>query len=101
MKTLEQIEKELFALKKQLVELETLKQKLTELPEKQRLAIYLHDKLCPHNHTDGCDWYYDCDKHGMPNFKHNTQQEWLRKATLLLNKTTYDIVIDIVEIIKS
>lgn len=27
--------------------------------ELKKVAALLHDQFCPHNHTDGCGWFYE------------------------------------------
>ena len=43
------------------------------------LAIAMHDKMCRHNHTDGCGWYYEIakGKHDWTRHEHN---HWLKAA---------------------
>ncbi len=74
-KTLEKQKEEI--LKK--IEEEKERQKLVE-PDKY-IAELLHGKLCNHNHTDGCGWFYDDGS-----WKEYTRKEYLEKANNLLSK---------------
>ena len=57
--------------------------KNTDLSDDQRLAIYLHKKMCTFNHTDGCGWFYHIhdNVHDWDEYSH---KEWLQKAQLVL-----------------
>lgn len=62
------------------------------LPENQRMAILLHDKLCHSNHTDQCGWYYEIDgiKHDWTGYAHKT---YLEKANKLIESgMTIDVM---------
>ena len=39
--------------------LEKEERRVAILTKEQRVADYLHDIFCHHNHTDGCGWFYD------------------------------------------
>lgn len=85
-------------------ELEELKNSLQEEKEKRRnlpyneetlyLAEVLHEKLCTHNHTDGCSWYYDDGS-----WSECSRQKYIKKATKLLKISDLVSLIDILEII--
>lgn len=66
-------------------QLDSAETKHNGLTNTQKLAIMLHNKLCKWNHTDGCGWYYHV-KDGLPTWEDYSQQEYLRKATLLCRK---------------
>lgn len=65
------------------------------LPENQRMAILLHEKLCKYDHTDQCSWYYEIDgiEHDWNRYQH---KEYLEKADKLISK---GINIDIMKIV--
>lgn len=50
--------KEIEKLKNQLKELEKEEKEFSSLSIDKQLAEQLHEKMCHHNHTDMCDWYY-------------------------------------------
>lgn len=66
--------------------LEKEEKKLLQQSPEAQLAIALHGALCHHNHTDGCGWYYAI-KDGLPTWEEYSQQEYLKRAHNLLNKT--------------
>jgi len=75
---------------KKIAELEAEKAKLIEeqkhltaLTLDQQVAIVLHDRLCRWNHTDGCGWFYFI-KNGVPTWQEHSQQDYLKKAALLI-----------------
>ena len=68
------------------IELKTAKEALAAyngLNEEERLAIYLHQHLCTHNHTDGCSWHYEI-KGQIHDFLSDTHARYLVKARQLL-----------------
>lgn len=63
------------------------------LPENQQMAIFLHDKLCLCNHTDGCAWYYEFN--GIEHkWNANTHMKYLKKAD---NIIAADIHMDVLQ----
>lgn len=40
-------------------EVDKEQKRVSLLTKEQRVAEYLHDIFCNHNHTDGCGWFYD------------------------------------------
>lgn len=40
----------------------------------ERLATWMHEKGCHHNHTDGCSWEYEADWTG------HAHKHWLEEA---------------------
>ena len=79
------IEKARAKLEEMSKQLDITENKHKELTSTQKLAIVLHNKLCKWNHTDGCGWYYHM-KDGLPTWADHSQQEYLKKATLLCLK---------------
>lgn len=61
---------------------------MEQLSPSQRLAITLHAKFCRHNHTDACDWYYNCKTIDgvsvVTNWNGHAQKEWVKKAEQLI-----------------
>lgn len=45
----------------------------------QRAAIYLHERECHWNHTDGCGWYYEVNK-GIHDWAGSTHLDYLEKV---------------------
>jgi len=72
--TLEELEKELVSTKDKIKMLETQKKAMLADVDTNsdtgQMAILLHSKLCKHNHTDGCDWFYGVSK-GVDDWKNN------------------------------
>jgi len=52
-------EKEIDELEKRIEKLKEEKKKLIDLSPEKRVAECLHKRLCVHNHTDGCGWFYE------------------------------------------
>lgn len=77
---------EIVALDNQIKDLQAKRAKLLLAPEMtvtQKLAVYLHQKLCRWNHTDGCGWYYAISD-GKHNWDEHTHNLYLNKASKLL-----------------
>ena len=75
---LDQIE----SLKVQVKKEEEKEVKSAHIPETQKeLAERLHKTLCRHNHTDGCDWFYDDGS-----WTESSRKNYLRKAGFLLGR---------------
>lgn len=51
---------------------------IAQSPDGQ-LAIFLHDKFCRLNHTDGCAWHYDFVK-GVHNWNGYEHRRYLQEA---------------------
>lgn len=49
------------------------------LTPEQKLAIVMHNTMCPHNHADGCGWYYEV-KNGIHDWRQPTHGLWLDRA---------------------
>ena len=69
------------------------------LPENERLAIWLHSKLCHHNHTDGCGFFYGV--HDLEDdWTEYAHAEYLEKANEALKVTeNMDMIKSIVDAI--
>jgi len=66
------------------------------LPDPQHLAILLHDKLCRHNHVEGCSWDYV--KLGEKDTWNDTPHlTYLVKANQMLVWVNFEIAKKIVE----
>lgn len=53
-------------------------------PQKE-LAVYLHDKLCNWNHTDGCGWHYFVKK-GVHDWTEASHARYLRSAEVVISR---------------
>ena len=63
------------------------------------LAEELHDRLCKHNHTDGCSWFYEFQGDG-PNWSAWAHEKYLAHAQRLTHfceahKITVEQALDI------
>jgi polyferredoxin len=77
-----------------------LREKYVEcLPKNKQIAVFLHSKLCHHNHTDYCGWYYEIN--GLDDdWSRSVHEEYLEKADKLLEVTgNTDMIKKIVEVI--
>lgn len=64
-----------------------------------QLAEQLHDRLCRHNHTDGCGWFYEIQG-GEPNWAEEAHDKYLAHAWRLTrfcqaHKITVEQALDI------
>lgn len=59
-----------------------------------RLAELIHGKLCRHNHTDGCGWYYE-QWDGLGD--KSTRNSYLEKANKILEKVTYKDALHVIQ----
>ncbi len=55
--------------------------KLSPQEQEHELATAIHGKLCHHNHTDGCDWFYG-DRWDQ---QFTAKYEYLKKARAMLD----------------
>ena len=90
---LNKLKDEIKKLEKEVVE---ERKKLSVLTEEQRVADYLHDVFCHHNHTDGCGWFYD-DK----SWTEFSRKEYLSKSKKLLKIYTEEEIYEILRNFKS
>tara|TARA_S200002703_G_scaffold144797_1_gene138672 strand:+ start:412 stop:738 length:327 start_codon:yes stop_codon:yes gene_type:complete len=57
-RTIGQLEEDILKLTKELEQKRSDLVKYNKISESKKLAIRLHELLCTHNHTDGCNWEY-------------------------------------------
>lgn len=117
MRTIEEIERDFKATKKDDKLIETSKncyemknaekrKQLREeyvnmLPQNQQLAIWLHSKLCQCSHTDMCFFYYEIDDL-KDNWTKHAHKKYLNKADKLLAITDdINMIHDMIEAIVS
>jgi uncharacterized Fe-S cluster-containing MiaB family protein len=81
-------------LKKELEVLEQEENLEKSLPENQRLADIIHDKLCRWNHTDGCGYFYE-----SWNQPGASRSEYLQKANRILKVTDFETAKRIIELL--
>ncbi|MFA5407283.1 MAG: hypothetical protein WC343_00760 [Bacilli bacterium] len=45
---------------------------LEKMTPRQRLAVYIHEKTCHHDHIETCAWFYEIDEdgHNWDGFSH-------------------------------
>jgi len=55
----EKLETKILELEQKLGQAKQKRAELNALDPEKRLAVFLHEKFCPHNHTDGCAWWYE------------------------------------------
>lgn len=87
---IKQLETERDKLIKRIAGIETEINAYNSLPPAELLTMRLHDRLCRHNHTDGCDWfchYENC----LPDGNAFAYKEYYRKAEALLLLTSGDV----------
>ena len=46
-------------IKQELDKLKDEKKRFDQLKPQHRLADHIHSKMCRHNHTDACGWFYE------------------------------------------
>ena len=49
----------------------------------EHLAVHLHDKFCPLNHTDGCEWEYEVSWTRKKMWEGHAHKRWLEEAEKL------------------
>lgn len=81
-------------LKADIIELEKKKLIYDNLTESQRLAETLHTKLCHHNHTDGCGWFYE--KWDKPGY---SRKEYVEKADKILQVCDYQVATQVINLL--
>lgn len=68
------------------------------------VAILMHEKLCRHNHTDGCGWYYRKDNDECAWTDRSYERDlYLKKARLLTKRFPFmsnKDLLDMFDIIK-
>jgi len=53
------------------------------MPARERIAINLHEMMCKHNHTDGCDFHYGVTDGVHEWVKNHGHKKWLKKGVRL------------------
>lgn len=85
-------------LKQQKVELEQqlskIEYEIGQLSPEIELAEFMHEKLCRHNHTDGCEWFYESWEN--PSY---ARKEYLQKAKKAMEYAAPDLIKHIIEAI--
>ena len=85
MRSKKDIQHDIDILKKGIAEFE--KEKLN-IPPNIKMAEILHQKLCRHNHTDMCDWYYGNWEEPL----NYSRKRYLEKADELLNEDSFETI---------
>lgn len=88
---------EILALEERLRELKRKQATFDSLPEQCKFADFIHDKMCRHNHQDGCGYHYE--SWGSPELWRE-KKIWIDKAERVLAITDIRSAIDIINIIK-
>lgn len=65
-------------------------------PQGMLLAEAMHGKMCRHNHTDGCSWFYD-DWGKLP--LDYSRKEYYEKALKVLKIVTLERALKIIEVL--
>jgi cell division septum initiation protein DivIVA len=74
----DELKEQIAALEKELKKAKDQERKLSS-GSPVAVADFMHEKMCHHNHVDGCGWDYESwDRPG------STRQSWMDKATTLL-----------------
>ena len=102
MKTQTQLEREIQGAKNRLTELEAEQAKRERLERQltpaQNLAALLHETFCPHNHTDGCGWYYDAlTEPATWTYEYGPERRYLEKAEAVLAVTDLNMAVKIIQ----
>ena len=103
--TMTELEQEIAASKAKLAELESAKKAMIRdrktSSDTGQLAIFLHEKMCTWNHTDGCSWHYEINK-GVPDWDgHAHNKYWSIAAQILSKGYKCEDVTDLVNIIRN
>ncbi len=85
-------EKEIQKLKIMLHTLESELEQEKLLTPAYRLAEKLHEALCKHNHTDGCEWYYT--DWSSPSYARKRYLSMAEKCLVVTNEDTCLKIID-------
>lgn len=98
MRTLTKMQERKAELERELAEVE---EKIEERQEEHArltpahaLAEELHERLCHHNHTDGCAWFYDSWDKLLG--EHSSRARYLKMAQDMLKVTDYETALAIV-----
>jgi hypothetical protein len=63
-------------------------------PEHKEVAEAVHKKMCHHNHTDGCGWYYD-----RGDWSNEDRKVYLQKATVLLKNFSKNQILNMLNLL--
>ena len=102
--TVDEVEKAIAELQLKLTELETAKKNMfldpILLSPEGQLAIFLHERLCTWNHTDGCSWHYFV-RNGAHDWTDHAHHKYLNMAREFLSHGyTVENVMGLVNILK-
>jgi hypothetical protein len=61
------------------------REQMESLSPTHHLAIFLHDRLCRWDHTEGCAWHYFV-KDGVHDWSEYTHQQYLRRANQIIQR---------------
>lgn len=92
------LDSQLAELKAKQAEIEQEITRLQGLSPDERLAELLHEKLCHHNHIDGCGWYYEIDDPKV--WIQHAHKRYLDQARRILAITSANIAIKVIEAIQ-
>lgn len=105
----QQLERDIFAAEEKLRQLRHARSQYDELTEEQKLANYIHQKMCHANHDDGCTWFYDewipgtnetkFSKRGNPNSADRLR--YLTKAKAMLREFRYDACVKMIDLLSA
>ena len=88
--TVSAIDKAIAEQKRKIAELEAAKANMIKdrksLTDTGQLAIFLHNKLCNWNHTDGCSWFYEIASNGTVNWEGHGHSKYWEIAHQILSK---------------
>lgn len=88
-------------------QLRNQRQRIDQLSAEQRLADYIHGRMCHADHTDQCGYYYDDWIPGVPETRYTRENNangiermrWYEKAHALLRDFRYDLCVQVVDIL--
>lgn len=93
---LKEIDEKILEAQTELEKLQQQRKNTIEAPEDERLADFLHEKLCHWNHTDGCSWHYET----ADGWNGQAHIKYLKKARRMLQISDYDSIVKIIKISK-
>ena len=84
MNEVEKLEEQILALEGKLARARQRRLELQALDPNRRLAVFLHDKFCRYNHTDGCGWDYEGADDDVDCWTGPAHTRWLAEAKDLM-----------------
>lgn len=93
MNNINEIEQKIIRLQMELEEAKRLQEEFNTMKFELRLAIMLHENTCTHNHTDGCDWFYEIRNNVHDWFRHE-HDRYLVQATRIIEAFNADNIFD-------